>query len=171
MLFNIRGTHGSGKTTLVRNTLVANDGRPIFAEASKPPEAYEFNRAGKTTFILGCYETPCGGLDTVQPYNLICPLIERYARLGDVIFEGALISSCWGAVGQLLESWGRDAIVSFMDTPVDVCIARVRARRAARGDDRKFDPTNLIAKHEAIARLQQKLDAAGIVQTSIISWT
>jgi len=169
MLVSLRGTHGSGKSTIVRTLLEANDARPIYGVLGQRPEAYQLTLAGKPTHILGPYESPCGGVDQIQPYARIPELIERYAALGDLIFEGALVSSCWGVVGRLMERWGRDAIIAFLDTPVAECIARVKARRAERGDGRVFNPANLIQKHDAIAWLKVKLDAAGIVRTVMVS--
>jgi len=167
MLINLRGTHGSGKSTIVRTLLDANDALPIYGLLGRQrAEAYAL--LGKT-FVLGPYTQQCGGLDAVQPYQLIVPLIMKYGAVGNVIFEGALVSSCWGVVGRLIERWGRDAIIAFLDTPVAECIARVKARRAERGDGRVFNPANLIQKHDAIARLKVKLDAAGIVRTVMVS--
>ena len=168
-IISLRGTHGSGKSTIVRSLLDANDARPIYGALGQRPEAYEVILAGKPAFIIGPYNSPCGGCDAVQPYALIPQLIEKYASAGSVIFEGALISSCWGAVGQLLERWGREAIVAFLATSVDECIRRVEERRAQRCDARPFDPKNLIHKFEAITRLKLKLDAADIVKTVTIS--
>jgi hypothetical protein len=170
MLINLRGTHGAGKSTVVRKLLDANAARPIFGALGPRPEAYELTVAGEIkTFVIGPYNTVCGGCDAVQPYELICPLIEKYAAAGHVIFEGALISSCWGAVGLLMERWKREAIVVFLNTPADECVRRVMARRQQRGDGRVFNPANLIQKHATIARLKQKLDAAGVVQTVAVS--
>jgi hypothetical protein len=169
MLINLRGTHGAGKSTIVRGFLDANAARPIYGALGLRPEAYKMSFAGKTSYVIGPYETACGGADGVQPYALICPLIEKYAAAGDVIFEGALISGCWGTVGRLLERWGREAIVAFLNTPPEECVRRVTARRAQRGDARALNPANLIQKHAAIARLKLKLDAAGIVRTATVT--
>ena len=170
-IINVRGTHGSGKSTIVRSLLEANDARPIHVDGARRPEAYELTLAGKTTFILGPYLSPCGGCDAVRPYALIHHLIKKYAELGHVVFEGAVISSYWGAIGALLEGWKRNAIIAFLDTSVDECIRRVQERRAERDDLRVLDPKNLIDKHEAIARLKLKLEAAGIVTVRTIANT
>jgi hypothetical protein len=169
MLINIRGTHGSGKSTIVRSLLHAGDARPLYGALKRRPEAYEVTLAGKPAYIIGPYETPCGGADCIQPYRFIVPLIMKYGAVGHVIFEGALVSSCWGIVGRLIERWGREAIIAFLDTPVSECVRRVEARRAQRGDGRALNPANLIQKHDAIARLKVKLDAAGIVRTITLS--
>jgi protein gp37 len=169
-LINLRGTNGAGKSTVVRNLLDANDARPLYGALGQRPEAYVLSLPDNNkAYVIGPYETPCGGCDAIQPYSLICPLIERYAALGNVIFEGALISSCWGEIGRLLERFGHQALVVFLDTPLDVCVDRVQARRQQRGDSRPFNPANLTQKFNTIARRKQKLDAAGTVRTVSVS--
>src|ERR1700728_2509164 len=106
MLLSVRGTNGSGKSTLVRSLLDGSE-RPLYGALGWRPEAYELMLA-RPTYVIGPYESPCGGSDAIQPYSLICPLIEKYAKAGHVVFEGSLISTCWGAVGKLLESYGRE---------------------------------------------------------------
>ena len=119
-------------------------------------------------FVLGPYITQCGGCDAIQPFALIPKLIEKYAECGPVIFEGVLIASCWGEVGRLMERWGQQALVMFLDTSPEECERRVKERRAQKGDDRPFNPKNLI-QARAISRLKQKLDAANIVRTISVS--
>jgi hypothetical protein len=51
--------------------------------------------------------------------------------------KARFISTCWGVIGRLVERWQRDAIIVFLDTPVDECVRRVRARRLERGDERR----------------------------------
>ena len=144
VLINLRGTHGSGKSTAIRALMEKSNVRPIFGTTFglRCPEGYKARlpEVEADVFVLGPYTTPCGGCDRIQPYDLIPSLIEKYAARGHVIFEGALISSCWGTIGRLLERWKRDAIIVFLDTPVDECIRRVRTRRLERGDEREFDP-------------------------------
>jgi len=48
-----------------------------------------------------------------------------------------------------------------MDTPLEVCIERVKARRAARGDDRPFNPANTVAKWEQTRRAYELLEEGG----------
>jgi hypothetical protein len=57
----------------------------------------------------------------------------------------------------------RDAAVLVIDTRLETCIERVRARRRARGDARAFDPTLLTQKYRTIARLkEEKAEASGV---------
>jgi hypothetical protein len=147
--------------------------RPIFGTTFglRCPEGYKARlpEVEADVFVLGPYTAKCGGCDRIQPYGSIPLLIEEYAEQGHVIFEGALISTCWGAIGRLLERWQRDAIILFLDTHVEECIRRVRTRRLERGDEREFDPGLLIQKHATVARLKQKIDAVGVIQTRAVS--
>jgi len=40
-LINLRGTNGSGKSSVVRNLLDANDARPLYGALGRRPEAYD----------------------------------------------------------------------------------------------------------------------------------
>lgn len=168
-LISIRGANGSGKSTVIRELMCASETcSPIYgALGRRRPEASRLTIEGcpDPAYVVGPYTSECGGADAVQPYALIPQLIEKYAtKGGHVIFEGALISSCWGVIGESLERRGRDASVLFLDTPLDVCVERVNARRRARGDARAFDASKLAGKHARIARLKEKVIAAGRVQ-------
>jgi thymidylate kinase len=171
MLINIRGTNGAGKTSVILELFTKCKPQPIYGVlGSRLPEAYKLKFPNcETVFVLGPYTAQCGGCDRIQPYDLIPSLIEKYAEQGHMVFEGILISGCWGVIGRLLERWKRDAIIVFLDTPVDQCIRRIRTRRLERGDEREFDPRNLIQKHTTVVRLRQKIIAAGIVRTQTVS--
>ena len=173
MLINLRGTHGSGKSTAIRALMEKSNVRPIFGKTFgfRCPEGYKARlpEIEADLFVLGPYTAQCGGCDRIQPYSLISALIEKYAERGHVVFEGSLISTCWGVIGGLLERWKRDAIIVFLDTQVEECVRRVRTRRLERGDERKFDPSLLMQKHATIARLKQKIDTVGIIQTRMVS--
>ena len=57
--------------------------------------------------------------------------------------EGLLASAAGpaGAVTKTIQETG-DAVFAIMDTPMEVCLERVQARRTARGDERPFNPKN-----------------------------
>jgi len=175
MIINIRGVSGSGKTTIVRQLIErAERTQEIYGRSLglRMPEANALRLPGieAETFVIGAYDSNgCDGCDRIQPFELIPPLIEKYAQRGDVIFEGMLISTCWGVVGEALERRGRDAVVLFLDTPLETCIERVRARRRKRGDGREFDPANLAAHHARIASLRTKIEAGSVRALTVSS--
>jgi hypothetical protein len=161
MLINLRGTSGAGKTTVVRALMARCGCKAIYgALGLRLPEAYVLS-GERPAFVIGPYLTPCGGCDRIQPFALVPELIARYAEHGHVIFEGLLMSTTYGAVGQLTERW--ESRVLFLDTPLDVCIARVEARRAAAGNLRPFNPKLLTQKHFTIMRLKERFGSRAVV--------
>jgi hypothetical protein len=88
--------------------------RPLYGLfAMLEPEAYEcaVPEIGYL-YIIGPYETPCGGCDAIQPYGLIPGLIRKYAARGHVLFEGLLIGDCYGKVGALLDQLSGEGVSS-----------------------------------------------------------
>jgi hypothetical protein len=140
MIINIRGTHGSGKTYIVKQILERYGAEP----ESLNPKGRPLNHVvelldGSKLYAVGDYTKACGGCDGIQPYSEIWPRIERLATLGHVVFEGAMVSSSYGSIGRASEIFGDDIVFAFLDTPLEVCLENIRKRREARG---KLDPLN-----------------------------
>lgn len=160
MLLNLRSTHGGGKSTVCKTIL---DRHPhTVLQGPKKIEGYKVDIGlSKPLFIVGPYKTACGGCDAIQPYDLIWPRVEAYAKRGHVLFEGALVSSSVGNIGRAMAA-RKDCVVAFMDTPLEECLARIARRRAARGDDRPLNPKNTTSKFEGILRSRPQLEALGL---------
>jgi energy-coupling factor transporter ATP-binding protein EcfA2 len=153
----LRGTHGSGKSTLVRSLVYAHPHARL--GQGRRPDGYRLEVSGldRPVFVVGQYETTCGGCDGIQPYSLIWPRVEQYAADGHVLFEGALVSSSYGNIGRASEAYGDRFVFAFMGTPLEECLRRVAARRAARGDARPLDPKNTTVKYENVQRSLPKI--------------
>lgn len=161
-IINLRGTHGSGKSTIVQQLM-----------KRFPTEATDRNERGRPNnyvlqlgprqrlYVVGPYETACGGCDAIQPYDLIWPRVIAFARKGHVLFEGALVSSSVGNIGRAMAE-RKDCVIGFLDTPLQVCLDRIAARRAARGDTRPLNPHNTQVKYEGILRSRPQLEALGL---------
>lgn len=158
-ILNIRGTNGSGKSTVIRE-LMEHFG--VEADVAKPGTekvwAYQLRNG---MYILGRYETACGGADTVSSFDRIKTQANILARRGDVAFEGFLWSGIFKTSDEFARQSPHQVIFAMLDTPVDLCIQRVAARRNAAGNKKQFDPRNLIAKHQAVVRAQERLLKAG----------
>jgi hypothetical protein len=175
MIINIRGTNGSGKTTIIRKIFAMAEGRPRQINGvlgTKKAEANELKLPGikKPLYILGPYlagnkfDRGTGGCDQIQPYDLVLELLDKYSVLGHVLFEGVLISSSYGRVGRYMETKGKkNAVMVFLTTPLDVCIKHVKNRRKSRKDDRPFDPHNLTQKYNQIEKSKKGIRSAGKV--------
>ena len=146
MIINIRGTHGSGKSTLVRQLIERYEGKHLVGKSPKKPNGYLLVTFAGPVYVVGSYETACGGCDGIQPYDTIWPRVLEYHQWGHVIFEGALISSSYGNIGRASEALGDQMVFAFLDTPLQVCLDRIKARRAARGNTKPLDPKNTANK-------------------------
>jgi hypothetical protein len=163
MVINIRGTNASGKSTIARQLLTDFTATKIFGVLGpKHPEAYTLSVPGvrQPVFILGPYphRGNTGGCDRVQPYDLILLLLDKYSPRGHILFEGSLVSDNYGQIGEWLAARGRDAVVLFLDTPLDVCLERLRARTANAG------VKHIAKRYEAIKRVRLKFLDMGKVR-------
>jgi hypothetical protein len=140
LIINIRGTNGSGKSTVVREVMAScSPAVPIFGLLGlKIPEAYALRRA-PNWYVIGPYVTPTGGCDVVGSTDKVLVLLEKYLRRGSLVFEGAMLSDHIGTVGTWLEAQS-DVVVAYMTTPLDECVRRVVARRQQSGNNGSFNP-------------------------------
>lgn len=170
-VIKLHGCSGAGKTTAVR-TLLEHPKLTLVGPKGKP-EAYRVQVPGVdgNTYILGSYENTCGGMDTVGSALEVMELIDKYAKMGHVVFEGLLQSTYYGAMGIHSQGYGYRYIYAFLDTPIDVCLERVEIRRAAANNTRKFDPQLTRDKWNTIRRLQAKLTAEGRHTVETIQWS
>ncbi len=140
MIINIRGSSGSGKSTVIRKLMseygtVAQYGML----GPKRPEAYQLRDLHDIddTFILGPYLSNCGGCDAIGSMDKLLKLLYKYNARGHVIFEGLIISSMYGSIGEALEPFGRNALIAFLSTSEARCRAQLVKRQEsgrAKGD-------------------------------------
>jgi len=162
MIVNIRGTHGSGKSHIVRTLLKRYNGQAESTNNRGNPANYVVTLGDRSRlYVVGCYVNACGGCDGIQPYAEIWPRVVRFAELGHVLFEGALVSSSYGNIGRSSEVYGDSFVFAFLDTPLAVCLSRIAARRRARGDNRPLNPKNTRTKYESIQRSIGKIRELG----------
>lgn len=170
MIIQIRGTSGSGKSTIVRNIMnlfPQESIKPVMREDRKRPIAYRLKHfAGAPDIaIIGHYETKCGGCDTIstpgQSYPIIFELIRRNALEGrNVLFEGLLISgdAKWSSALNDL-----DFTIIELTTSLDECLESINERRKMRFEksNKEFTPVNPVntqIKFSLIQRCNKKLN-------------
>lgn len=146
MIINIRGTHGSGKSTVLRQFLDNYKSQVIQPEGVHKPEGYLCLTPFGDVYIVGSYKTACGGCDGIQPYALIWPRVLDYATRGHVLFEGALVSNSYGNIGRYSEMFGDQFVFAFLDTPLKTCIDRILERRKKNGNIKPFDPNKSVIR-------------------------
>lgn len=169
MIINIRGTSGSGKSYIIHNLKKLYIPYPIMMEGRKRPIGYRWECPGKPpVFIVGHYETACGGCDTVKTLDQVFQLVKDYHQMGTagygeahVIFEGLLISADVKRTAEL-HTLGLPLTVISLDTPLQVCLDGITQRRQEKGNEKPVNPKNTESKFKAVVKTTRDLAAQGV---------
>jgi hypothetical protein len=159
-VIQIRGTSGSGKTTVMRRVMEAlGPWTSRFQEGRKNPLYYS-NQEG--VWVLGHYEATCGGCDTIgsagKVYELIRVVQERYkAFIPIILCEGLLLSEDVKWSSQL-----EDLRIVFLTTPPETCVEQIKGRRAEAGNEKPLNTANTLNRVPVIERGRVKLEALGV---------
>lgn len=173
VILRIAGTFGSGKTTAMReflaypsevlmvNNRIAGYRVDMSAQDIKAP-----------AFVVGKYDNTCGGTDAIKTQAEIAEKILKAHPLGHVLYEGALVSASGlaGQVTQAIHGTGCD-VYAFLDTPQELCIERVIKRRLAAGNEKEFNPKNLVDKFESVVNCYKNLRNEGGYDVRLIDHT
>lgn len=164
MVIQVRGTSGSGKTTIVRSVMdsifhwqghyVPGRKKPLYYYTG--PEMGDWPRC----VVLGHYESPCGGCDTIGSAASVYSLIEEIREgNGDVpiLCEGLLLSEDVKWTSQM-----GDVRCLFLTTPIERCIDQIRSRRSMVGNDKPLDEKNTRNRVLTIERARRRLLELGV---------
>ena len=173
IILRIAGTFGSGKTTAMRGFF--NYPHSVLMSGKKiAGYKVDASAAGITQpiFVVGKYDNTCGGTDAIKTQAEIAEKILKAHPHGHVLYEGALVSASGlaGQVTQAIHPTGCD-VYAFLDTPQDLCVERVKGRRLAAGNDKEFDPKNLIDKFESVVNCYKNLRKEGTYDVRLIDHT
>lgn len=91
---NIRGTSGSGKSTIVNQIMDEWElTAKHFVEKRRRPLGYTGQFRGQPVSILGHYEIPTGGCDTISSQDYIFSLARQAVEGGlHAVMEGRILS-------------------------------------------------------------------------------
>lgn len=170
MIIQVRGTSGSGKSTVVRTVMdrLGGKGRwvPVMTSGRKKPLYYTASdsETGRNIVVLGHYESPCGGCDNIGSAAQVYDVLEHTFLSGDrrptptdVLMEGLLLSEDVKWSSQI-----PDLRVLFLVTPLDECLRRIRGRREAAGNTKPLNEANTTNRVGVIERARVKLIDAGV---------
>lgn len=165
-IIQIRGTHGSGKSTAVRALMEAfGPAKPIRPEDGKGKHlGYELD--GGRIRIVGSYENDCGGCDGIAKQDDITTRVSEWAKKSEiVVFEGILASKTHGRYAELALAHTRRGgryVFAYMTTPLSECLKRVTGRRKRRGETKPLNPDNVVTGYTAVETTKRKAAAAGL---------
>ena len=166
VILRVAGTFGSGKTTAVREFINSYPCKTLNSAAGKIlGYRIDLSEAGvkMPLFVIGKYDNTCGGTDAISTQAEIAERIMKAHPHGHVIYEGALVSGAGlaGQVTQAIRETGCD-VYTFLDTPMDVCIERVKGRRKAAGNEKEFNPKNLVLKFDSVVSTYKTFKREGL---------
>jgi hypothetical protein len=174
MIINVVGTMGAGKTMLVRKFmaqgLVCPDLRPGVRACFGyccivPPTCADH-------YVIGNYERVSGGCDGIRTQDEVRHRITRANQSWHhVLFEGMTVTTSVGSYFKFLgELAPGNHLFAFLHPPIEVCVERVLARRAARGADVKgFDPEGVVRHHAFVTRAIERAKEFGAPYT-LLNW-
>jgi len=157
-VIDIRGTHGSGKSWCMHQLLDQYEHQPITEEGKH----IGYTLPDLEAALVGKYATVTGGCDGVGTADEVVRRVRLFAsQYRYVLLEGILVSHSFKRYHELALEVG-DYRWLFMSTPLRNCIARVRARRRARGNLKPLSPHNVIKDHVSVwTNIQRKARDAG----------
>jgi len=143
MIVNLRGGSGSGKSTVVKEIMKCYDTRiPFFIEGRKQPLWYDLsdsqNPEGRVLRVLGHYEIPCGGCDTIgaigeEPAMKVIHRLVREANNANlhVLYEGVILTTLAGDLIQMVQE-KLPIVVVNLTSDLETCLRGITARRLAK---------------------------------------
>lgn len=146
MIVNVRGTSGSGKTTVIRRFLkLAKTKARVKERGTAKIIGYIIDiNVDKPVFVMGPYEDKaCGGCDCFPNISKVFSEVHYWHDHGfHVIFEGLLISRSKGRVIDLWDDIGRQNLfLLHLTTPLEDCFEGIRQRRLKRGNSKPVNRT------------------------------
>lgn len=164
LLVNIRGTNGSGKSTIP----FAMKDDPDMYQVIRPHQGRP--RKILTVFpnygwvALGSYERQVGGLDAF-PNKAFTEKVLQYALKKfseyNILMEGILASTTYSTYAELFRNvqkeWDIQPVIYYLMPPVEVCIERIKQRNGGK----PFKEDLVQAKYGMMQRGIKKFSEAG----------
>jgi adenylate kinase family enzyme len=155
LILSLRGTSGSGKTTVARK-FITDYTHKVLPEPNRPKKPWgyviDLTKEGiqQPLIIIGSYENTCGGTDGINTQEEIAERALASHSRGHVLLEGLLLSKVGpNAITTKMLAPTNAYAAAYLDTPLQTCLDRVTQRRLDRGDERPFNPANTISAYKA----------------------
>jgi shikimate kinase len=164
MIIRIMGTSGCGKTTLVSRLMAeGSDVGPWYdEEIRKVPLGHVVG----PTFIVGYYHGTVGGCDNLPAilrdrarfFEQWLPALHLHYR--HVLYEGVIFGDEVVRTSKLART--HESVVVYMTTPLEECIASIRARRVAAGKSPEFKTDNTTKRYKSLQNVATRLRGSGV---------
>lgn len=160
MIVNIRGTNGSGKSTIVRTLMEGRNPIPFVADGPGKRQVLGYSvrnpnpECHTPVAVVGRYETACGGCDTIKTQDEVQARVRGHAPSRHVLFEGVIVSDIYGRYKEMADNYPGEWLFAYLDTPLAVCFERIAGRRVAAGKPAEGFNRDLVTQKWENARRQ-----------------
>jgi hypothetical protein len=168
-IVQLRGTGGSGKSTVVRRIMALTaTATPVFEAGRRQPIGYHCNFSRPPTlYIPGHYETACGGCDTIKTPDRVYELVRAAVdRDFNVLYEGIIVQDdihrCIKLNHERRAKNLSGVTVIELDTKIEDCLSGIQNRRDERGETKPLNPKNTVDRMQRVHRSCFKLRDAGV---------
>ena len=158
MVFQIRGTSGSGKTWVMRRVMGYLDLKPQRVDSwrdKKRRQPLYYYDERRDTAVCGHYESACGGCDNVGSAAAVYELYQKIPQ-AVILSEGLLLSEDVKWTSRLA-SEGIPVRIVFLATDVERCVEQIKNRRRAAGNTKPLNEANTRNRVAVIERAHAKL--------------
>lgn len=162
MIIQLRGTSGSGKSTVMTRIMErAGEWNSVLVPGRKKPLYYVCKDF--PLIVLGHYESPCGGCDTIGSAGKVFELIGNVRKqfpTHDILCEGLLLSEDVKWSSQLVTS--QKLFCVFLATDTQTCLNQIKSRREKVGNEKPLNPANTVNRVAVIDRSRRRLIELGV---------
>lgn len=151
-VFDIRGTNGSGKSSLVRNILKRHKNELKLDEDIPYHFIPELNLC-----VLGRYDKQGSGVDNIKGSDRLQEFMRDKLKHHNVMLEGVIVSHVFERWDKMADSENWNYHFFYLKVDIEECIERVKERRAKNGNNKPYDPKNTIRFAEQTDRTIDKL--------------
>lgn len=157
-IMDVRGTHGSGKSWVMKQLLAENTNGSIIRDGKH----VGYHLPDLDAAIVGRYDTDCGGCDGIKTADEVVRRVRDFSSVyRHTLLEGILVAHTFSRYSALANELPNYRFF-FLNTPLENCIARVRARRRRAGNVKELDPGNVVRDwHRIWGRLRLQCAEAG----------
>lgn len=154
MIVQIRGTGGSGKTTVMRAVMEPfKPWEPHYIEGRRKP--YYYTHGGLS--VVGHYESVCGGCDNIGSAPKCYEALQT-VKNKLVLAEGMLLSEDVKWTLQLDD----EVRAYFLPYTLETCLDRIRRRRREAGNDKPLSTKLTTQRYYTVNRAYIRLKKAGV---------
>lgn len=162
VVISIRGSNGAGKTWVARK--VMDRAEQDFKKKVNATNGVLIN-VYKNFVILGSYDRVCGGCDTIKTPQMVWDAVVECAQFSNVIYEGVIVGNVYEPTILLhhrLKEFDARLVPVCLNTPFEICVDNVNARRAAEGKPPIEKTDNILTNDKKNISSARKLHAAGL---------